>query len=262
MTPHTSTRPLFAASLRDWRQHRGESQQTLANRAGISTRHLSFLETGRARASEGMVLRLADALDLPYQARNEMLAEAGFHPRFGVEPASGLEALPEAVRNAAALILANHDPYPALCLNSAYDILAANAGFGRLADSLAVAPGGNLLHLIFDPGSVRDAIVNWEALAALIHRRILREMRYLGPRSLLARRYAEIAPHLSDLPVEASILPAEPALAIEFRIGGETSAWLTTVTTLGTAQDALTEGLLIEQYFPVPVGNEPVAPKG
>ena len=55
---------------------------------------------------------------------------------------------------------------------------------------------------------------------------------------------------------------AEPALAIELRIGGETSAWLTTVTTLGTAQDALTEGLLIEQYFPVPVGNEPVAPKG
>lgn len=250
MTAFDATRPLFAASLRDWRQHRRESQQALADRAGISTRHLSFLETGRARASEGMVLRLADALDLPFQARNEMLAEAGFHPRFGIEPAKGLEALPKTVREAVGLILDKHDPYPALCLNSAYDILGVNNGFAGLAQALEIPPGGNLLHLIFAPGPVRDAIANWDVAAALIHRRILREIRHLGPRSLLARRFAEIAQHLPEQPVEAAVLPSDPALAIELDVAGKRTAWFTTVTTLGTAQDALTEGLLIEQYFP------------
>ena len=106
----------FSQSLRVWRQTRHLSQAALAGEAGISTRHLSFLETGRSNPTPGMVLRISDALDLPVAGRNELLAAAGFAPRAGRADGQSKPLLDGAIGAVIDMILSRHDPWPAVCV--------------------------------------------------------------------------------------------------------------------------------------------------
>ena len=241
----------FATALKTNRLGKRLSQASLAGDAGISSRHLSFLETGRARPTPGMVLRISESLGLPRAAQNELLAAAGFAPRFAGAPKGGFEALPEPSRRALDLILDGHAPWPAVCLDAGYDILKGNAGFRALASAFGIAPGANLLALVFQPGPVREALVAPSDFLAAFRARLRREAALLGAGNALAVRLAALEREGAFAGFKDGFhatLP--PMLELGLMIGGQETRWITTITTLGTAQDVLSEGVFVEQYFP------------
>lgn len=243
----------FGTELRSWREARRFSQLALASAAGISARHVSFLETGRARPSQGMIIRLAETLGLPARAQNALFAAAGFAPRFPGNAVGGLQSLDASIREVIGLILERHAPWPAVCLNAGYMILGANTGFATLASGLGLAGETDLLAMVVEPGPVRDAIVGWETFIAEFIARLRADARFYGPRSSLAKRLAEIEvrPDVrAALKAHEAVRHQPPYIAVTLRIGAIETRWLTAITMLGTAQDVLAQGIFIEQYFP------------
>lgn len=244
----------FGDHLREWRGHRRMSQLELASEAGISARHLSFLETGRSRPSEGMILRLSAVLDIPARDQGALFSAAGFRPRFATTPSASLSALPAAVVEAIGLILDRHDPYPGVVFDHEYNVLTANQAFVGLAGmaGIAVSPGDNFLDAYLGPTPLRSIVVNWPRSAADLVNRIRAEARLQGPRSPLVKRIERLAASddvraaLNDFPATERL----PVLPIEMRIGAKRFSWITTLTSFGSAQDALVQGVLIESFFP------------
>ena len=244
----------FGEQLREWRGHRRMSQLELASEAGISARHLSFLETGRARPSEGMILRLSSVLDIPARDQGLLFSAAGFRPRFATAPAGSLAAFPPAVAEAIGLILARHDPYPGVVFDHEYNVLTANPAFVALAGmaGIAVSPGDNFLEAFLGPTPLRTVIVNWTQSAADLVHRIRAEAWLQGPRSPLLKRIERLAA-ADDIKAALAAFPQSerlPVLPIEMRIGAKRFNWITTLTSFGSTQDALVQGVLIESFFP------------
>ena len=121
--------------LRDWRQRRRLSQLELALDAGVSTRHLSFVETGRSRPSAEMVLTLADQLEVPLRERNQLLLAAGYAPQYAARSLDDPELAQ--VRDALGRVLAGHEPYPALAVDRSWNLVVSNAALGLLLEGVA-----------------------------------------------------------------------------------------------------------------------------
>jgi transcriptional regulator with XRE-family HTH domain len=151
--------------LRQWRGARRMSQMDLALEAGISTRHLSYVETGKARPSRELVALLAGALDMPMRDRNALLVVAGYAPGYRETPLSDPQMT--LVRRAVEFILAQQEPYPAFVANRHWDVLMVNAGLARVFDWLrdGVQPHGNIMRQVFDPADMRPFVENWEEVA-------------------------------------------------------------------------------------------------
>lgn len=234
--------------LREWRGQRGMSQMDLALTAEVSSRHVSFMESGRAKPSVDMVLRLAEALAMPLRERNAMLIAAGFAPQYGESDWHG-EAMAE-IRQAAGMILAAHAPNPALVLDAAFTVLDANEAGAAL---LGGFNGGkiNLVDLVFGPGPLRDSIVNWPEVANYLLHRMREGVRMRGPQSEIARvlRRARQQPGVEQL-AQVHGSAGTVLLPVVVTIGGVTTRWFTTVTTFGAPQDALVEEIMIEQFHP------------
>ena len=242
--------------LRQWRERRRMSQLTLAAEAEVSTRHVSFVETGRGHPSREMVLLLAGALDVPPRARNDLLVAAGYAP---VYRESGLDA-PEMAqfRRALEFIMRQQEPYPAIALDRHWNILLTNKGARRLVGLLLDPAAGdawgppNALRLVCHPLGLRPCIVNWEATAAALiqwlHRDFLRsgdaEIRRLLD-ELLA--YPGVPGNWRTLDLDA---PTAPFLAIEMQKEDVHLRFFTTLTTLGTPYDITLHELRIESFFP------------
>jgi transcriptional regulator with XRE-family HTH domain len=243
---------MFERTLRDWRTQRGMSQMALALAADVSPRHLSFLESARARPSAIMVMRLSEALDLPLRERNGLLVAAGFAPQFGDNDWQSPQ-LAE-VRLAAQLLLEAHSPRPALVLDAAFAILDANEGAYRLIGGKPSTDAGlNLADLVFCPGPVRSAIVNWTEVAAYLLHRLREGTRRHGPDSAVARALTrgQRQPGVADLDRKHTAVQGSVLLPLEFLIDGTSTRWFTTVTRFGGPQDALAEEIMIEQFHPV-----------
>ncbi len=244
----------FGGHLKEWRGHRRMSQLDLATAAGISARHLSFLETGRSRPSEGMILRLAAVLDVPARDQGTLFSAAGYRPRMVTRPASGLDAMPPAVAQAIRLMLERHDPYPGLVLDHRYDILFTNAAFSALVEATQVplGPGQNFLEGFLGIESVRALVLNWEATAADLVQRVRIEAWLQGPRSPLQRRLDRLAatPSVAKALENFPATDRLPVLPVELRLGDMELRFITTLSTFGSTQDALVEGVLIESFFP------------
>src|SRR5215213_10720562 len=131
----TATRPPVGTLLRAWRQRRRLSQLDLASDAGVSARHLSFVETGRARPSREMLLHLADQLEVPLRERNELLLAAGYAPVYGERSLDDPEMAP--VRDALELVLRGHEPYPAVVVDGGWNVVAGNRANPLLLESCA-----------------------------------------------------------------------------------------------------------------------------
>jgi transcriptional regulator with XRE-family HTH domain len=244
----------FGEQLKEWRGHRRMSQLDLAIEAGISARHLSFLETGRSRPTEGMILRLSSVLEIPARDQGMLFSAAGFRPRFGTQPAQALDNLPPAIAEAIRLILGRHDPYPGMVFDHEYNVLAANAAFANLAGmaGVAVSPGDNFLDAYLGPTPLRSIVVNWQQSAADLVHRIRTEAWLQGPRSPLAKRIERLAGH-PDIVAALRVFPESerlPVLPIEMKIGSKRFNWITTLTSFGSVQDALVQGVMIESFFP------------
>ncbi len=243
----TLTRPPVGELLRDWRQRRRLSQLDLANDAEVSARHLSFLETGRARPSREMVLRLAERLEVPLRERNELLLAAGFAPAYGRR---GLDA-PDmvAVTRALQRVLTAHEPFPALVVDRSWELVMANAGVAPLLDGVAghlLEPPVNVLRLSLHPEGLAPRIANLPQWRAHVLHRLGREAHLTGDPGLAAlHRELTALPGGSDRSAPDGI-----AVPLRVRAGDEVLSFLSTVTTFGTAVDLTAAELSVEAFLP------------
>ena len=253
----------FGPLLRQWRARRRMSQLDLAAEAEISSRHLSFIETGRAGPSREMVRLLAQVLDVPLRDRNALLTAAGYAPIYR-ETRLEAPAMAQA-RRALDFMLRQQEPYPALVLDRHWNVLDVNEGSARVQqaflDSAAVADLGppNAMRLMFHPRAFRPHIVNWEATAASLiqwlHRDALSGFADSETRALLQEllSYPDVPRHWRTLDVEASTAPFLP---IEFSKDELSLRYFTTLTSLGTPHDITLQELRIECFFPADEATE------
>lgn len=255
MTSQDANPTTFGNRLRDWRNARRISQLKLAAEAGVSQRHISFLETGRAKPSREMVIHLATALDVPMRQRNELLERAGFAPAYR-------ERSPDdsALRQITAVLtrlLQAHEPYPAYIVDRLWNLVAANTVATKvLAGALPPGSdpetfGGNIMRLILHPEGVRESVVNWDDVSAVLLDRLAHEVAAnpadaeLDALLVEARGYLDAEsttvapPRAEDLLVP--VVLATPHGALEL---------FTTIATIGGAHDITLQELRIETLLP------------
>ena len=248
--------------LKQWRDRRRVSQLDLAGEAGISTRHLSFVETGRSQPSRDMILRLCRVLEVPPRSRNELLTAAGYAPIYR-ETALDAPELAQA-RRALEFMLRQQEPYPALVLDRHWNILISNEAMNRVIGlfldpaALAAAGAPNALRLSYHPQGLRPFIVNWEATAAAFIQWLQRDL--LRAEDAETRRlldellsYPNVPRHWRTLDLDAS---TAPFLAIELRKGDVRLSFFTILASLGTPYDITLHELRIECFFPADEATE------
>lgn len=257
--------PAFGLLLREWRSRRRVSQLDLAVEAGVSSRHVSFIETGRAQPSREMVLMLARVLDVPLRERNELLMAAGYAAMYR---ATDLDAPAlEQARRALDFMLRQQEPYPAIVVDRNWTILKANGGAARLVEaftdpSASSEWSGNAMRLMFHPRGFRPHIVNWEAMAAALiqwlHRDVLAGLGGVETRRLLEEllNYPGVPSRWRTLDLDVS---TAPFLAIDFQKDGLHLRFFSTLTSLGTPHDITLQELRIEAFFPADEATERAA---
>jgi transcriptional regulator with XRE-family HTH domain len=240
--------------LRGWRAVRRLTQLELAHDAEISMRHLSYIETGRAQPSREMVLRLAEALEVPLRERNALLLAAGFAPLFRHSRLDTPEM--DEARGAVALILEHQNPFPAFVVDRYWNILLENEGTKRLLalfpQCASVLPH-NAVRLAFHPEGLRPFIENWEDVAARIIQRVHRAS-VANPADETMRAFLAELLAYPDVPNRWRMVdlesPPPPVLTINYGHQGRTLRLFSTVTTFGTPQDIALQELRIECFFP------------
>lgn len=244
----------FGSLLRRWRTFRHLSQLDLALDAEISTRHLSCVETGRARPSQEMVLRLAEALKIPLRERNTLLLAAGYAPFYRQSNLNAPEM--DAARHAVEILTKQLEPNPVLVMDRHWNILRMNAGAKRILD---LFPGWDSVtplngpRLVFHPQGLRRFIENWELLAANIIRRVHREAADNPSDETLQRFLKELLGY-PEVPSRWRMLDLDvappPFLTLNYKWKDSTLRWFSTLTTLGTPLDVALQELRIETLFP------------
>lgn len=259
--------------LRSWRERRHRSQLDLASEAGVSTRHLSFVETGRARPSRELVLHLADHLDVPLRDRNALLVAAGHAPAYRETPLDSPEM--DHVRSSIEQLLDLHMPSPALVVDRRWNLVSANQTALMLttgADPSLLEPPINVLRLTFDPRGLAPRLHNLDELRIALLGRLHREVLITGNDEL-----GELLDELRDLPrVEQQVggnagestdageatragPPRDEPLPVEggelyvpfrLRVDGQELAFFTTIATFGTPIDITLAELSIEVFHP------------
>jgi transcriptional regulator with XRE-family HTH domain len=255
MATATSTGTISVGPLlRGWRQRRRLSQLDVSARAAISTRHLSFLETGRAKPSREMVLHLAEELDVPLRERNTLLVAAGYAPIYRETPMDGDDMA--AVRQTLEQLLAGHEPNPALVVDRQWNLVLANRALDLLLHGVAaelLAPPVNVLRVALHPAGLAPHITNFEEWSGHLLSRLGREITATGDPAL-ASLYDELAalPGVSarepHVPHGAGASRLMVTLRLKTPFGG--LAFFSTVATFGTAVDITLAELSIESFFP------------
>ncbi|HEX7175349.1 MAG TPA: helix-turn-helix transcriptional regulator [Pyrinomonadaceae bacterium] len=240
--------------LRDWRRRRRLSQLDLACEAEISSRHLSFLETGRSSPSREMVLRLAEQLEIPLRERNRLLVAAGYAPIFKERPLG--DPTLEAARKVVELVLAGHEPYPALAVDRHWNLIASNRAVTPLLagvePSLLETPV-NVLRLSLHPRGLAPRIVNLAEWRSHLLARLRRQIDASADPVL-----GELLNELSAYPISSEnkynaadgIDYAGVAVPFQFATEGGVLSFLSTTTVFGTPVDITLSELALESFFP------------
>ncbi|MFE2020509.1 helix-turn-helix domain-containing protein [Streptomyces sp. NPDC059499] len=242
--------------LRGWREQRRISQLELALRADSSARHISFVETGRSRPSEEMILRLAEHLDIPVRERNALLVVGGYAPRFAQtaldDPSMGV------LREAIDRLLAGYNPYPALVLDAMYTVVAANQGMRLLLEGVSerlLTPPVNAMRLTLHPDGLAPRILNlpeWRAdLLAQMERQIAL-VRSVELRALYDEVAAYPLPGQPADPAGTAAAQGVPSLALPLRIahGERELSFISSIATFNTPMDVTVAELAIETFLP------------
>lgn len=240
----------FGHQLREWRSRRRLSQMELALDTEISTRHLSFIETGRARPSAEMIHRLAERLDVPHRARNALLLAAGHAPDHREERLDSPDMA--GVRSVIERLLKGHEPYPAMAVDRHWNMVAANGAIGILTEqvspALLTAPI-NVLRVALHPDGLAPQIVNFSQWRDHILERLDRQIEVTADAGLAALR-KEISgypsPHNDN--EDPGYNPIAIPLTIETVVGR--ISFVTTITIFGTPMDVTLQELAIEAFFP------------
>ncbi|MEU2261998.1 helix-turn-helix transcriptional regulator [Streptomyces sp. NPDC019645] len=261
VAPDTGVGPL----LRGWRERRRLSQLELALRAGSSARHISFVETGRSRPSEEMVLRLAEQLDVPVRDRNALLLAAGYAPRFAQTPldAPAMDALRAGVEQ----LLRGYEPYPALVVDGTYRVVAANRGIAMLLDGLPehlLTPPLNAMRITLHPEGLAPRIRNLPEWRGHLLARMERQIALVRSKEL-RELYDEVAAY----PDAATAAGAGPegaaggaggdgdgapyayfALPLRIEHDGRVLSFVSSISTFNTPMDVTVAELAIETLLP------------
>lgn len=257
----TMSDTVFPALLRYWRGARGMSQLDLAVSAEVSPKHVSFLETGRAKPSREMVLRLGATLGVPLRDQNALLVAAGFAEAFREREPDGLDPT---VRRALQRMMEHQEPYPLIVLDRHYDLVLHNGAARRFLRAALGERAGterNAMKLLFDPQLLRPLVVDWEKVARGMLARLQRE-------ALDRRRDDGLARLLSQLCAFEGVpagwrtpdleTPSEATLHLRFELGGQVIGFLTTLTVFQAPQNPALEELRIESYFPLDDATEAI----
>jgi transcriptional regulator with XRE-family HTH domain len=241
----------FGSMLSEWRAVRRLSQLDLALVTGISQRHISFVESGRAQPSRDVIFKLAEGLDLPLRARNDIFLAAGYAP-----------AYPErrkAARDALEMILDHHEPYPAIVTDAHWNIVMQNDAASRIVAccvdagamrTLAADGALNFMRLMFSAEGMRPRILNWAHTRNVLLNRLRRESAG-NPNSPSAKLWRQLDNEAS--PGDAVTFedePEDPLLALELLVAGNKLRLFNTFTTFGTPQDVMLQELRIDMSFP------------
>ena len=246
--------------VREWRAARGLSQLDLAMRAGFSSRHVSFIETGRTQPSRQALLAIAETLDVPLRDRNRLLEAAGFAHVYRHTPLAAEEM--RHVRGVLQFILDRHEPYGAVVLDRYSNLLMANAAASRLLGGLVdpsfLSGTPNLMRIVFHPRGLRACIVNWDEVSGHLLARAERELgQYQGDdegTALLAevRSYAGVTRAHPPAPIGRSDL----LLPVHIRKDGVDLRMFSAIMTLGSPQDVTLQELRVETFFPADEASE------
>ncbi|MFD9795858.1 helix-turn-helix domain-containing protein [Streptomyces sp. NPDC059070] len=240
--------------LRGWREQRRLSQLELALRADSSARHISFIETGRSRPSQEMVLRLAEHLEVPVRERNALLLAAGYAPRFTEtslqDPSMG------ALREGMEQLLRSYEPFPALIVDGTYTVLAANRGIAMLLEGVPerlLAPPLNAMRLTLHPQGLAPRIRNLRQWRGHLLDQMERQIALLRSDSL-RELYEEVAAHPVPGPDEGDDLPSPAvcpfALPLRIEHRGTVLSFISTIATFNTPLDVTVSELAIETFLP------------
>jgi len=234
--------------IREWRQRRRLSQLDLAIAANVSSRHLSFVETGRSRPTSEMILHLAEHLDVPLRDRNALLLAGGFAPAY---PEHGL-AEPElrAVKNALKRVLDGHEPYPAAVVNRWWELVDANAGIALFTGDVRpelLEPPVNVLRLSLHPDGMAPRIANLPEWRAHLLARLRRQAEATGdPRLFGLYSELEAYPGGEAQPPR----PTDVVVPLQYRASGADLSFLSITAVIGTPMDVTVEELAIESFYP------------
>jgi transcriptional regulator with XRE-family HTH domain len=240
--------------LRDWRKRRHLSQLDLACDADISTRHLSFLETGRSLPSREMVMRLAQQLEIPLRERNSLLVAAGFAPVFQERPFS--DPALQAARKVIELVLAGHEPYPALAVDRHWSLIASNRTVPVLIADIEpslLKPPVNVLRLTLHPNGLAPRIANLREWRSHLLVRLRRQVD-LSADPVLAALLKELTAY--PVPTvdrsDRRNTPDYAGVAVPFQLATSdgTLSFISTTTVFGTPVDITLSELALESFFP------------
>jgi len=246
--------------LRQWRERRRLSQLELSIRAEISTRHLSFVETGRSAPSRDMVLQLTDRLEVPLRERNRLLLAAGFAPVYSETPLDDPQM--DAIRAAVRQLLAGHEPYPAVVVDRSWNLVEANTSIALFTNLIAphlLAPPANVLRASLHPEGLAPHIINLgEWRGHLLHR--VRRIVELTADPDIVKLAVELETYpCDDRPEPEPTLPGPGEIMMPLRMRGEDGAELSffsMVATFGTPLDVTLSELAIEAFYPADAATE------
>jgi transcriptional regulator with XRE-family HTH domain len=236
--------------IREWRRRRRLSQLALASDAEISQRHLSFLESGRARPSREMLLHLCEQLEVPLRERNLLLVAAGFAPHY---PQRGWDdPAMEGARAVVRRVLAAHEPFPALAFDRHWTMLDANRAVAPLLDGVSPAllrPPVNLIRLALHPEGIAPRVANLAEWRAHILERLRRQAEQTADTVLVAL-LSELRGYPGGSPLRVDHAAGSVAVPLRLRVGGTELAFLSTTTVFGTPVDVTLSELAIEAFLP------------
>ena len=238
--------------LRYWRKLNRMSQLDLALDVGISSKHLSFVETGKSLPSRNLILKMAHSLKLPLRHQNAFLKAAGYAAEFGEESFNGHKM--EIVRQALQRMLDKHEPYPAFVVNTGYKILMTNSGYEQIIKFLvgenALIKYDNVYRITFAEDGLRPYIKDWPVVEQFMLSRLWDEV-VSTQNSELFSLYEEITRlRISEDSIDLQIDNNLPIMSLTFEIDSMQASFFTTITTLGTPLDLTTQELRIESLFP------------
>lgn len=255
MTTDTRT-STYGDRLRVWRNIRGVSQLDLANRAGVSQRHISFLETGRSKPSREMVTHLVVVLDVPPREHNQMLTAAGHAPAHRETQLEDIDAVSQVIDT----MLEGHMPNPAIVVDRQWNLVRSNGAAAALTGRLFtevpswLEPPLNVMRMTFHPEGLRPHIVRWEDSAAVLLRRLEADALVHPHDAALQDLVDEILefPDVRDLQRRPpSTNSSDLLVPITYRVGDDEISFFTTIARIGDAHDLTLAELRIETFWPL-----------
>lgn len=237
----------FGEMLKAWRGQRRMSQMELGMVANVSPRHVSFLETGRARPSRAMVLQLSESLDVPRATRNTLLNAAGFAPAYTARDLD--EADMACVREAMDWTLARHNPYPAIAFDRHWCLLRLNACAAAMLEPMQLGVGDSLLDAFLGDGPFVDAIENREEIIRHLVVRLRTESAHLGGDAVLDRAAEAFAAELGDESPDP-VAPMPAVIPARYRADGQLLSFFSIISQFGATEDIALADVRIELMFP------------